>query len=731
MEHYTHFKSFDFDIYTVGRGKNKREYSNIIYTFDIETCNIIRYKNELMCVNPSIDKEIYQKSEKYGVMYIWQLGINNNIYYGRTWEEFLAFLTIINDFDPYNKIFFVHNLSFEFEYLRSVLKFPDDPQIIARANRNVIKFNSLCGLGDSIIEWRCTLALTCMKLELLADDFNLPHAKLTGYLDYNKGLRNSLTELSKNELDYCEYDCIVVYDLIKYFLKQYKNIHDIPLTQTGIVRREVKKIFIKNKIIQLAKKCSPLNYEGWRIENNAFRGGITHTNYIYADIPIYYCGSKDETSAYPTMLIAKMYPMERFRKVFKSMYSYYINDSNYCKLFRIKLKNIKSRYYNTYISESWCIDDLGKHIKGAILDNGRVKACKECELTITEIDLKLIRECYIIQKEEIQEMWVSKAGRLPKCFIEFILKQYADKTTLKNVKNKEVEYLNSKQKFNALYGMAVTRNISMEYKIDKNGEWYNVPLSVDKINEKLKEQASFHDYSYFMPFSWGVFCTAYARQALFSNIIKCDSDVCYYDTDSIKLINYQEHEHIFEEYNKQITKELEEACKFYNIDIEKLAPKTIEGIKKPLGVFDDEGVYKVCKFMGAKKYCTSYDGKEFELTVAGVPKDYSNIIKSIDDFKDGMVFNYNTKELYGENYDKLQAFHNDNQPELTITDYQGNTTTYNLKSGICLYPTTYKLSKSSDHEEFLNWYNSVNFHYETDNVVYQTLLMLKNSKIKK
>lgn len=241
MEHYTHFKSFDFDIYTVGRGKNKREYSNIIYTVDIETTNIIKYKNELMCVKPSIDKEIYQKSEKYSAMYIWQLGINDKIYYGRTWEEFLAFLTIINDFDPYNKIFFVHNLSFEFEYIRSVLKFPDDPQIIARANRNVIKFNSLCGLGDSIIEWRCTLALTCMKLELLAVDFNLPHAKLTDYLDYNKGFRNSLTELTKNELDYCEYDCIVVYDLIKYFLKQYKNIHDIPLTQTGIVRREVKR----------------------------------------------------------------------------------------------------------------------------------------------------------------------------------------------------------------------------------------------------------------------------------------------------------------------------------------------------------------------------------------------------------------------------------------------------------------------------------------------------------
>jgi len=51
-------------------------------------------------------------------------------------------------------------------------------------------------------------------LERLAINFNLPHAKLTAYLDYYK------IELTEDELNYCEYDCMVVDDLIKQQLKQ-------------------------------------------------------------------------------------------------------------------------------------------------------------------------------------------------------------------------------------------------------------------------------------------------------------------------------------------------------------------------------------------------------------------------------------------------------------------------------------------------------------------------------
>lgn len=37
---------------------------------------------------------------------------------------------------------------------------------------------------------------------------------IIGYLNYNKK-HNSLIKLNENELKYCEYDCIALYDLIK------------------------------------------------------------------------------------------------------------------------------------------------------------------------------------------------------------------------------------------------------------------------------------------------------------------------------------------------------------------------------------------------------------------------------------------------------------------------------------------------------------------------------------
>ena len=43
-------------------------------------------------------------------MYIWMFGVNDNVYYGRTWEELKTFLNYINDNIPYTKYLFIHNI---------------------------------------------------------------------------------------------------------------------------------------------------------------------------------------------------------------------------------------------------------------------------------------------------------------------------------------------------------------------------------------------------------------------------------------------------------------------------------------------------------------------------------------------------------------------------------------------------------------------------------------------
>ena len=69
-------------------------------------------------------------------------------------------------------------------------------------------------LKDYNIEFKCSLMLSGVKLELLPVIYNLPVQKLVGDLDYNK-IRHSKTELSEKELKYGEYDCLVVYHYIK------------------------------------------------------------------------------------------------------------------------------------------------------------------------------------------------------------------------------------------------------------------------------------------------------------------------------------------------------------------------------------------------------------------------------------------------------------------------------------------------------------------------------------
>lgn len=58
--------------------KNKIKYYNIPCAFDIETSSF------------------YEDGEKRNIMYVWQLGINNNyVVIGRTWPEFIKAIYIL------------------------------------------------------------------------------------------------------------------------------------------------------------------------------------------------------------------------------------------------------------------------------------------------------------------------------------------------------------------------------------------------------------------------------------------------------------------------------------------------------------------------------------------------------------------------------------------------------------------------------------------------------------
>ena len=189
--------------------RNGIYYDDNIYTFDIETTSII--------YNPHTDKsflfdkakppEYYDTMHKYGYMYIWPFSINDMVVYGRYWEEFIELLTVLKKVYFGRKIIFVHNLGFEFAHMKNLF---NDFKIFARTNHKPITARS----DEYNVEFRCTLMLTNMKLESLPKNYNLPIKKQVGLLDYNK-IRTNETELTDDELKYCEYDCLVIYELIK------------------------------------------------------------------------------------------------------------------------------------------------------------------------------------------------------------------------------------------------------------------------------------------------------------------------------------------------------------------------------------------------------------------------------------------------------------------------------------------------------------------------------------
>ena len=224
----------------------RNKYDNNIYTFDIETTSYLILNGKQI---PAIDYLKLSKEEQESClfqsnMYIWMFGINEKIYYGRTWDELKKFFERIEFFtNECQKYVYVHNLSFEFQFMRNAFKFKN---VFARKSRKPIMFK----LQDYNFNFRCTLSMSNCALEKLADIYKLPIKKLTGNLDYYK-IRNSkteliTTELTTQELAYCENDCLVVYEYIKKELEEYKTLKNIPLTSTGHVRKELKELTDKN-----------------------------------------------------------------------------------------------------------------------------------------------------------------------------------------------------------------------------------------------------------------------------------------------------------------------------------------------------------------------------------------------------------------------------------------------------------------------------------------------------
>lgn len=656
----------------------KEKYDETIYSFDIETTSYLVLNGVAISAEDyeNLTKKEQQACEKCSCMYIWMFSINDTVYYGRTWEEFVIFIQRLNEKVPELKIVFIHNLAFEFQYLKSYFKFKE---VMARKARKVMKAK----MEDYNIELRCSYMMSNVGLAKLPLLFNLPVEKMVGDLDYNK-IRHPKTKLTDKELGYCENDCLVVYHYIKYELETYENVKNIPVTSTGHVRRELKNLVRKDyKYKRLTRKAINTDPHIYMMLCEAFGGGYTHANYTYAGDIIENVDSWDFTSSYPYVMVTHRFPSDKFLPCnVKRIEQMNVNNAY---LIRVKMINVKSKYWNNFLSQSKC-----REIRGGRYDNGRIMKADSLETTLTDVDFRLLHEAYEFEYE-ILECYYATYRYLPKQFINFILDKYVLKTEYKGVEGKEAEYNRQKSLFNSLYGMSVTNTIRDEVTYDNTTGWHEEPITNEEIIKKLKEE----EKEGFLSFSWGVWVTAYARNNLLKNAMLVDDYLIYCDTDSLKIKEGYDIS-VIENYNKFVENKIKHVSEVLKIPLNRYAPKDIKGKTRMLGVFDNDGHYNKFITQGAKKYAYEDEEGKLHITVSGVPKKGVVALQGdLSNFKDDLVFNYSDTG-------KSTLFYCEEQKPCILKDEEGIECEVKDKSGCCLVPNTYTLGKSLEYASLLD-----------------------------
>ena len=653
-------------------------YYNLAMSFDIETSSFYEDKNGVIYTNDDYRKlKNTVKADKKAIMYIWQFAIEENVIIGRTWNDFLYFCKKLYDFLNLKEryiVVYVHNLSYEFQFICRWFTWID---IFADSERKPIKATT-----DTHFIFKCSYRLSGYSLEVLANNLKSHNIKkMVGDLDYNL-IRNSKTPISKEELKYCENDVLIVTSYIDEQINEFGNIEKIPLTQTGKVRRYVRKQCFQNKKYQYFIKELTIEKPEYMLLKNAFMGGFTHCNAMYTNKICQNVTSYDFTSSYPTVLISEKYPMSKGKEVFIKNENELLNlIKNYCVLVDLQFTNIKTSFmYEQIISYSKC-----RNVKNPLINNGRIVQADTLTITCTDVDFLNIKDFYKWDSMKIGLCYIYKKDYLPKEFIKTILHLYKSKTELKGVDGKEVEYLHSKELLNSLYGMCVTSIVHDKFNFDGT-QWNN---QEGNLEEELQNYNT--DKNRFLFYHWGVWCTAYARNNLYTGIKECKDDYIYSDTDSIKIFNADKHKNYFEKYNEWIVQKLEKCLKYHNIPLDYISPKTIKGDIKTLGIWDFDGFYTDFKTLGAKRYIYRKDDK-ISITVCGLSKKsgkefIENQQKPFLFFNDGMFVDC-------EHTGKMTHTYIDREIENVITDYLGNQAYYHEKSFIHLEKTDYLLSLS-------------------------------------
>ena len=531
--------------------------------------------------------------------------------YGHKPDDLISCMEKIhNSMQGTNTIFYCHNYSYDFVFLRKFMYrqwgTPLKALFVKPHYPIYMIFKNNIILKDSLI-------LSQKSLERWANDLEVEHRKEIGKWDYLK-VRNQSDKFSRYELDYIEHDTLAGVECIDATMKALKKrIYSIPLTATGIPREEVYKRGIEHQAHKQFQKISS-DYDFYQKQENAFHGGYVHGNRYYLGktiTDIVKCF--DFSSSYPYCILSQKFPIERFLPLHDCDVNYILRNSE-TNSFIFKLILYRFEVKNKF--EPMPMLQFSKMVKSinCIQDNGRVLQGEYAEIYLTEWDLKILKEQYIAENHICTEVYCARKDYLPKWFTDYVYELYKNKTTLKG--GDPVDYAIAKAKLNSCYGMMVQKAIQQTLVEDILTGEFKVENRDSKTGKLLTDEEIYQKYinnkNKVLPYQWGIFVTSMAFYNLFQlgKCFKDDGIWLYSDTDSCYGTNWDEEKIL--QYNKD--------C------MQKLKDNGYEGVEHNgriyyPGVAELDGTYSEFRYLGAKRYaCRNADDNKLKITVAGVPK---------------------------------------------------------------------------------------------------------------
>lgn len=433
-------------IWFAKKGKRKRSYLELYCGFDIET---------------------YTTKDHFGYMYIWQFSLygktGNYIIIGRTWAQFVKLInTLIYELRLTKErriLIAIANAGFEHQFMKKHFA-GRWSKVFAKEKRQPVY-----AILDDCVEFRDVLLITGGSLKTLAKEYTTTQ-KLVGDLDYSipRTASQPLNEiLTEQELKYCYNDVAILAEFMQYLFNTYiKPDKYIPLTKTGLLRREVKKAIaengngVKREIMREIYRCYPNSYELYsKLMKWCFRGGYTHANIRHVNKVLGGDGStsgvksSDITSSYPyTMLAFDGFPVSPLRRENVEDFNTLYNAGKYCLFFCATFTNLKAKTDHAIESKSKCLVIS----PDAIIDNGRIRR-GTITVWLTCLDFKCYEMFYTFDKMQVHELYSSVKGRLPRYLLKPLAQAYEKKAKMKHDgKGGSQEYALYKSLVNSAYG---------------------------------------------------------------------------------------------------------------------------------------------------------------------------------------------------------------------------------------------------------------------------------------